>query len=149
LRASIAKTTAATESSGATMLPPKPMTGSADEQRLQRLFKRLDEADRHALLQYAEFLADRGEQRDAPETRVPVEPRDIPRPRQETVIAAIRRLTETYPMLPKGLLLHDTADLMSAHVLQGREAAVVIDELESVFRRHYEQVNSGEAPGDD
>jgi hypothetical protein len=31
---------------------------------------------------------------------------------------------------------------MSAHVLQGRGAVDVIDELEVVFRRHYERVHS-------
>lgn len=127
------------------MLPPKRITASADQQNLNKIFQKLGDEDRHALLAFAEYLDMRAaadgtmENACAVET---VEPLDIPRPAGETVIAAIRRLSATYPMLEKDLLLHDTADLMSAHVLQGRTARDVIDELEGVFRRHFERVNS-------
>jgi hypothetical protein len=40
-------------------------------------------------------------------------------------------------MLERGDLLHEASSLMSAHVLQGRAAAQVIDELEDLFARHY------------
>jgi hypothetical protein len=45
-------------------------------------------------------------------------------------------------MLNRDDLLHETAELMTAHVLQGRPAEVVIDELELVFRRRYDDVKS-------
>lgn len=69
-------------------------------------------------------------------------PADIPRPESESVVAAIRRLSQTFPMLDKEALLHETSALMTAHLMQGRGAVEVIDELEIVFRRHYERVNS-------
>jgi hypothetical protein len=68
-------------------------------------------------------------------------PRDIPRPHSETVVAAMRRLSQTFHMLDTSALLHEASDLMTAHLMQGRPAAEVIDELEAVFRRHYERVS--------
>jgi hypothetical protein len=41
-------------------------------------------------------------------------------------------------MLDRGPMLHETSALMSAHVLQGRDAAEVIDALEALFGRHYQ-----------
>ena len=55
---------------------------------------------------------------------------------------AIRRLSETYPMLDRQALLHDTAAFMMQHVVQGREAVQVIDDLENYFRRQYESFRS-------
>jgi hypothetical protein len=106
---------------------------------LVRLFNELDSADRETLLAFAEFLLQR--RTDGPSRPPhPVGVRDpdpIPRPVEETVVAAIKRLSKTYEMLDRGPMLNETSALMSAHVLQGRPAAEVIDELESLFERHY------------
>ena len=75
------------------------------------------------------------------------EPVNLPRPENESVVAAIRRLSKSYRMLDKSDMLHETSDLMSSHVLKGRPAEEVIDELEVLFLRHYEkkkQADSGE-----
>lgn len=40
-------------------------------------------------------------------------------------------------MLEKDVLLDDTSVLMSAHILQGRAAAEVIDDLEILFEETY------------
>jgi hypothetical protein len=126
------------------MLPPKLSGTTPDLQRLSRLFRRLSAADRASLLAFAEFLVQRHDTSSEGEPHSPpaVEPRDIPRPEEETVIAAIRRLNATYPMLNKDELLHEASDLMAAHVVKGREADEVIDQLEIVFRRHFERVRS-------
>lgn len=122
------------------MLPPKrPLP--PDERRLLELARRLSGADRATLLRFAEFLASSAADAVAAEP-VAAEPLDIPRPDSETVVAAIRRLSATYPMLNRDDLLHETSELMTAHVLQGQPARVVIDELEMVFRRRYEDVKS-------
>ena len=118
------------------MLPPKPSLPPAQRHLLQ-LYARLSEADRGALTAFAEFLAARGS--SAEEVGPAVEPLAIPRPLEESVIAAIRRLSQTYHMLDKGAVLHETSGLMSAHILQGRAAADVIDELEALFLRQYER----------
>jgi hypothetical protein len=67
----------------------------------------------------------------------PAEPQLQPRPESESVVAAIKRLTGSYPMLEKQALFSKTSELMSAHLLQGRDAEEIIDELESVFHKHY------------
>jgi hypothetical protein len=55
------------------------------------------------------------------------------------VVVAIKRLRATYPMLEPSKLLTETYELMTQHVMQGRDRVEVIDELEVIFRRHYER----------
>ena len=64
-------------------------------------------------------------------------------PKSARTPEAMRRLADTYPMLNKDKLLHEAAGLMSQHVMQGREAEPVIDELQILFERHY-RVHLGE-----
>ena len=122
------------------MLPPKGST-SAAQQRLLKLFRHLSVADKAHLLSYAEFLAQRDSERDF-QDNVEQIPADIPRPASESVVAAIKRLSETFYMLDKDELLHEASTLMTAHVMQGRDAVEVIDELEVLFRRHYARLKS-------
>lgn len=113
------------------------------ERRLLALFRALPEAKRASLLDYAEFLQAR--ETDSAPPKIPTQPLDIPRPAEESVVKAIKRLMATYPMLDRDKLLQDTANLMSQHVVHKRPAAEVIDELEITFRRHYElHVGSGQ-----
>jgi hypothetical protein len=105
---------------------------SSDEKRLRRLFQSLPQVERDTLLAFAEFLASRVETEV-----VAQEPLAISRPPTESVVAAIKRLSATYPMLDKATMLNDTSALMSQHVLTGRPAAEVIDELEALFAKHY------------
>lgn len=109
---------------------------------LIRLFDGLGEQDQASLLAFAEFLAGRGTDADTVSDAVassePKIPKDVPRPETESVVAAIRRLTDTYFMLERDALLNETASLMGEHVMQGRPAAKVVDDLEAVFLTHYE-----------
>ena len=126
------------------MLPPKMTATSPEQQKLLKLFRRLSDTDRSAVISFAAFLADRpAAEKQATGGDTPAAtPQPIPRPEQETVIGAMRRLTATYPIVEKADLLHEASGLMSAHVMQGKPAVEVIDELEVVFRRHFERVNS-------
>ena len=54
----------------------------------------------------------------------------------------MRRLSDTYFMLNKDTLLHEASSLMSQHILQGREAIEVIDELEILFKKFYDELIS-------
>ena len=75
------------------------------DDRLLEFFRRLDTADQSTLLAFAEFLAFRsGPVADAkPVVKQEVaEPEPIPRPEEESVVAAVKRLSKTYPMLNKG-----------------------------------------------
>lgn len=110
-----------------------------EERRLLRAFRALPEARQQGLLDYAEFL----QQRDMPQAQAdPVEPLEIPRPKQESVVKAIKRLRQTYPMVDRGKILHEISGLMTQHLVHGKAAAEVIDELEILFRQHYEVLAS-------
>lgn len=104
------------------------------QKRLLEILECLPPAQAQQLLEYAEFLF----ARHGREAEMPA-PLDIERPAAENVVVAIKRLRATYPMLDPAKLLNETHDLMNQHVMQGRGVVEVIDELEILFRRHYEQ----------
>ncbi len=122
------------------MIPLQAKRASPEQRRLLDLFDRLDGQDRATLFAFAEFLAMRNDSSDgaAAEPQRPLEPEPIPRPDSESVVGAIKRLTRIYHMLPREALLNETSALMTAHVIQGRKAADVVDELESLFQAHYD-----------
>ncbi|HRJ52945.1 MAG TPA: hypothetical protein PLE99_09260 [Candidatus Thiothrix moscowensis] len=119
------------------MLPGlPPQSGSAEEKRLRKLYRELNPQDQASLLRFAEFLAASSSNPVEPMTVFP-EPEAIERPQQESVVKAIKRLTATYPMIERDRLLNETSSLMTAHVIHGKTASAVIDELEAMFERHY------------
>ncbi len=73
------------------------------------------------------------------ELEINIEPVDIPRPETETIIGAVKRLSESYHMLSKDKMLHETADLVGQSLMGTRDTVEVIDDLEVVFRRNYEK----------
>ena len=112
--------------------------------------RQLGPGDREALLAFAEFLAQRatspvprttGGEQAAPVT-IP-EPHAIERPPQESVVAGLKRLSRTYPMLDKSEMLSATSDIVATHIMQGTAAREVIDTLEAIFREHYRQLKQG------
>lgn len=114
------------------------------EARLLAAFQRLSVQDREAVQAFAEFLAGRVDAA-VPARGAPVAaPQPEPRPADESVIMAIKRLTRTYPMLDRRKLMGPTSLLLSQHAVQGRAAAVVIDELELMFERHYAELSARE-----
>ncbi len=110
--------------------------GKAPEKRLAELFEQLPASERKSLLDYAEFLASRCEPVAAPS----LELKPIPRPQEESVVAALKRLRETYHMLDHAKMLHEASGLMAQHLIQGRPAPEVIDELEEMFRQYFEKL---------
>ncbi|MFN3716298.1 MAG: hypothetical protein ACK4R8_06200 [Thiobacillus sp.] len=108
-----------------------------DSKRLLLAFRGLSEARQQALLDYAEFLAGKEavELADTPSA----EPLPIPRPEQESVVKAIQRLMQTYPMLERNQIFHEASAQMTRHLVHGVAAQDAIDELERIFARHYQQ----------
>ena len=115
----------------------------AEEKALLDCFRRLMPEQRQSLLDFASFLASRAQAAEEPADEAPAEPLAIERPAQETVVAAMKRLSATYPMIDKALLLNDASALMAQHLLQGRAAAEVIDDLERLFLTHFENFRQG------
>ena len=111
---------------------------TSEERRLLKIFSRLDTGDRSSLLAFAEFLIERNDRESSSAGPAPPQqPKPIARPDQESVVGAIKRLANTYDMLDRGDMLSETSSLMTAHVMQGRAAKDVIDDLEQVFAEHY------------
>lgn len=102
--------------------------------KLLEHYRNLPDEVAQQLLAYAEFLASRHQ---IEVTDLPL-PEKILRPEKESVVIAVKRLSATYPMLNKDLLLDQTAALVSQNMLQGRDSVEVIDELEVIFYQHYE-----------
>ncbi len=112
-----------------------PEKKNSPENRLTEIFAQLPEVERKSLLDFAEFLASRS---------TPVEPQSlelkpIPRPADESVVAALKRLRETYHMLDHSKMLNEASALMAQHLMQGRPAEEVIDELEDLFQRDFDK----------
>ena len=102
--------------------------------KLLAVYRELPDEVAQQLLEFAEFLASR-------HTDVVTEvaaPENIARPEKESVVVAVKRLSATYPMINKDNLLDETSSLVTQNMLQGRDAVEVIDELELVFKKHYE-----------
>jgi hypothetical protein len=107
--------------------------------------EQLSAADKAAVHSFAEFLAQRAGREIQPQRAAPVpvavpSPEAIPRPDNEKVVAAVKRLSKTYFMLDKTRMLGVTSDLVTQHIVHGRDAAEVIDELERVFEAHYREL---------
>lgn len=119
------------------------------ETQLVNLFQKLPAAEQMSLIAFAEFLHSRSGGLPLrvvapPEPVVIPEPEPIPRPENESVVKAVKRLAQTYHMLDKSKMLNDTSTLVMQHVIKGRDAVEVIDELETVFERYYAQLKEKE-----
>lgn len=111
---------------------------SSDQRKLLKLFKRLDDKDQSALIAFAQFLYQReGAADDAGDQELSQEPILIERPAQESVVAAIKRLRSSYHMLDASTMLTEASSLMTSHLIHGRSAPDVIDELEELFTQEY------------
>ncbi len=118
------------------------------QEKILDVFGKLSAADRDAVTSFAEFLLSRSAPRvtspPAPAVSAAIpEPGPLPRPAEERVVAAVKRLSKTYFMLDKSKMLGATSDLVTQHIMQGREAAEIIDELEQVFTDQYQQLKEG------
>jgi uncharacterized protein YccT (UPF0319 family) len=113
--------------------------GGSDEKRLKQWFRAMNAQDQATLLRFAEYLVSHPHN-NLPAIQVFPEPELIPRPEQESVVKAIKRLVASYPMIERDRLLNETSQLMSAHVIHGKSANIIIDELEILFKTHYEQL---------
>ena len=109
---------------------------ASSAKQLTEIFEYLPAQQQKTLIEFAEFLKSR-----APKPQpVITEPVNIPRPETESVIAAIKRLTETYPMVERSSIFNETSELMMQHTMTGRQAIEVIDELEILFEVRFKKI---------
>jgi hypothetical protein len=111
---------------------------SSDQRKLLKLFKGLDKKDQAVLITFAEFLHKRESSPNGDDDQeLSHDPIHVERPEDESVVAAIKRLTSSYHMLDTSVLLTETSSLMTSHLIHGRSAPEVIDELEALFNQEY------------
>jgi len=110
---------------------------NANERKLLELFRSLSDNQQESIIAFSRFLSTQSD--NVKKNRKIETPKAMPRPENESVIAAIKRLSESYEMINKDALLHETSGLMTQHVTQGKDAGEVIDELEALFQRQYEE----------
>ena len=107
------------------------------KQRLSKLLEDMGPGQQQSLLDYAEFLLHKSAATES--AQVKQQPLEQPRPPDENVVAAIKRLRASYFMLNTDDLLNETSSLMAEFMIQGREATAVIDDLENLFDNHYQK----------
>jgi hypothetical protein len=107
---------------------------AATEKELVNIFQRLPKVQKQALLDYADFLVERYGQEAEP---VSEQPLDIPRPENESVVKAIKRLSRTYPMLDTKALFEKTSSFMTRSLMHGEDDLLIIDEMEVFFEERY------------
>ena len=103
---------------------------------LAEIFDYLPDNDQQTLFEFAEFLKSR-----APEPASEIkDPLGIPRPEEESVVSAVKRLKKNYPMLKQKELLHEVSSHMMDHMMKGKIAVEVIDDLEDLFETKFKQM---------
>ena len=108
---------------------------SAEDKKALQLFRALDASQRQTAISFMAFLATQMSERKLQE---PIKPELIPRPKEESVVKAIKRLRASYPMLDQNQLFHVTSEKMMGHLMHGKTAPDVIDELETLFLQKYQ-----------
>lgn len=109
---------------------------SPNKKSLIEIFETLDVERQTSLFDFAEFLQAKGDL-VVNEMGDPVE---IPRPDKETVVGAIKRLKETYPMIDSMKVFSSASELMTDHMVKGRDVVEVIDEMEKIFEDFYAKI---------
>ena len=105
--------------------------------QLEAVMAQLSLPHQQSVVDYAGYLL--AQYPPEPGQRPNIEPQIIERPAEESVVGAIKRLKQTYHMLDTDSLLNQASALMGQHLLQGREAHLVIDELEALFKSSYQE----------
>jgi len=108
------------------------------EQALLKAFRQMTPTAQCTLVDFSDFLSQR-----YPVVTTPVseQPLQVARPVEESVIAAIRRLARTYPMLDSDNVFSAATTLMTRHVMGQQAAVEVIDELEVMFKARYDDLH--------
>ena len=109
---------------------------SSKTKSLIEIFELLDAERQTSLLDFAEYLHSKG----GLVVKQRVEPVEIPRPDSETVVGAIKRLKETYPMIDSMKVFSSASELMTEHMVKGRPSIDVIDEMEQIFEDSYSKM---------
>lgn len=108
------------------------------EKKLLQTYRILDDDDKKALIRFAEFLSQKEQER----AETIEEPKYIEPKEGETVVGALKRLSSSYFMLDKAVMLNETSTIMAQHIMQGKDKKEVVEELEVLFKTHYAKIKN-------
>ena len=97
------------------------------------LYEAMDDERKLSLCDFADFLYAKA----GPVVKEIPPPKDVPRPEQETVVGAVKRLKTKYHMVESMTVFSAASSLMTDHMVKGRDVVEVIDEMEVLFEEAY------------
>jgi hypothetical protein len=100
------------------------------------LYESMDDERKRSLCDFADFLYAKA---DPVSKEIPA-PDDIQRPQEETVVGAVKRLKLKYHMIDSMSVFSTASDLMTEHMVKGRDVIEVIDEMEILFEGAYDKL---------
>ncbi len=100
------------------------------------LYESMDDERKRSLCDFADFLYAKA---DPVSKEVPA-PEDVPRPQEETVVGAVKRLKIKYHMVESMTVFSAASELMTDHMVKGRDVIEVIDEMEILFEDAYSKL---------
>lgn len=112
-----------------------------DSKSLLELYEAMDDERKRSLCDFAEFLYAQAE----PVSKEIPPPDDIPRPAEETVVGAVKRLKAKYHMVESMSVFSAASALMTDHMVKGRDVVEVIDEMEILFEQAYNKLLQDDA----
>ena len=112
---------------------------SNESRRLVKYFNEMNEQQKNSLLDYARYLGQQNSTGSPSAEQQKHKPLESPRPENENVVNAIKRLRASYFMLNTDVLLNESSALMAQFMIQGRDAKEVIDDLEILFENQYQK----------
>lgn len=112
------------------------MSNIKSSKALIDLYESLDDERKLSLCDFAEFIYAKA----GPVVKEIPAPDDAPRPEQETVVGAVKRLKTKYHMVESMTVFSAASSLMTDHMVKGRNLVEVIDEMEALFEDAYKKL---------
>lgn len=107
-----------------------------DSKALIDLYESMDDERKLSLCDFADFLYAKA----GPVSKEIAAPEDVPRPQEETVVGAVKRLKIKYHMVESMTVFSAASSLMTDHMVKGRDVIEVIDEMEVLFDDAYKKL---------
>ena len=112
------------------------MSNIKSSKQLIELYEAMDDERKLSLGDFADFLYAKA----GPVVKEIPPPEEVPRPEQETVVGAVKRLKTKYHMVESMTVFSAASSLMTDHMVKGRDVVEVIDEMEELFDEAYKKL---------
>ncbi len=105
-------------------------------QDLIDLYDAMDDERKKSLGDFLDFLYAQAD----PISKIILPPEESARPEKETVVGAVKRLKVQYQMIESMTVFSAASELMTDHMVKGRDVIEVIDEMEILFEDAYKEL---------